>query len=258
MKMIIRKPPFRAALDQNTTSPKLVPELNNSKEVMEFLKESTLHLSEFITGVLVTEKTDWKLSAGHLVQAVIKGNLFTQLGREFEKYRSTGEIKEDIFATDHNRMTLYELLKSIDEDVPDEIRFKALKSIFIRSVKKDATAEDEELGYEFLKTARKLSSTEILILKANFEIANNSAKPGVSVGNLSGSFTSRDAWLINIAKQLGYEKYPTMIGKYEDNLIAQGLISQKTHADNSGFRPTDHFRLTNLGYDFCKFITEYE
>src|SRR3989344_2949868 len=95
-------------------------DLEDEKSVMGFLRESTVKIAEVITGILVSNKNGWKLSAGKLVQAAIKGELFTQLGRELVKYRGDGKIKEDYFATHGGRASLLELLNFIDEDVPDE------------------------------------------------------------------------------------------------------------------------------------------
>src|SRR5947207_2639040 len=104
--------------------------LDSSKNVMNFLQQPTLKIAEALTGLLVSDKTDWKLSAGKIVQATIKGRLLTQLGRELKGYIKKGQIKEDYFASNNNRASLSELLKFIDDEVPDEERFKAIKSIF--------------------------------------------------------------------------------------------------------------------------------
>ena len=97
---------------------------------MKFLQEPTVKIAEALTGILASDFKDWKLSAGKIVQAVIKGSLLTQLGREIEKYQEEGKIKEDYLESDIDRASFKELLEFIDEEVPDEIRFKAIKSIF--------------------------------------------------------------------------------------------------------------------------------
>ena len=107
--------------------------LDNEKSMMQFLREPTIKIAEAITGILIYEQKNWKLSAGKLVQAAIKGNLLTQFGREIEKYCNEGKIKEDYFATHKNRASLYELLKFLDEKVPDDELFTAIKSIFFSS-----------------------------------------------------------------------------------------------------------------------------
>lgn len=225
--------------------------LDNKKSLMEFLRQPTIKIAEVLTGVLISDTKDWKLSTGKIVQSFIKGNLFTQLGREIEKYQKEGRIKEDYFANNKNQVSLFELLKFIDE-APEEELLKAAKSIFFTSISKEASEQDEILGYEFLQTIKKLSGTEILILKANFEIATRKSITGVNLGG-----ESREGWLNIISQQMGYGGYSSMVEKYENNLIASGFISVITHSDRSGFRSTNHFRLTSFGYKFCEFILNY-
>ncbi len=229
--------------------------LNDEKSVMRFLRESTVKIAEALTRILVSEKQDLKLSAGKIIQAVIKGNLLTQLGREIEKYRNQGKIKEDYFATHRNRALLYELLKFLDEEVPEEELFTAIKSIFFSGISRGVTKHEEVLAYEFLQTAKRLRATEILILKANFEIAQKKTK--LEIQNIDTIYV-RDVWFTYIAKQMGYEVHTAIVEKYEPNLISLGLISPVTHNDNSGFKATMYFRLTATGYKFCEFITNFE
>ena len=72
----------------------LIPDFNNPKELSKFLKQPALALAEFLTGVLSSDLSNYKLSAGKLVQAGIRGKLLSQFGREIKKYRDDGKIKE--------------------------------------------------------------------------------------------------------------------------------------------------------------------
>ena len=234
--------------------------LEDEKSVMQFLREPTVKIAEVITGILASEKKDWKLSAGKLVQATIKGNLLTQLGREIEQYRKEGKIKEDYFATHKNRASLYELLKFLDEKVPDEELFSAIKSIFFSGINSDATSQDEALAYEFLDTAKKLSGTEVLILRANIDLVHGKKSDSITEDQLKTARNDRATWRRIIARQMGYGDMSSIIAKYEMNLELHGLISPR--ADNpsfqSDFLPTQNLRLTEMGFKFCEFITNYE
>lgn len=214
-----------------------------------------------ITGVLSSETKDWKLSAGKLVQATIKGNLLTQLGRELKKYGKEGKIKEDYFATHKTRASLYELLKFLDEEVPDEELFRAIKSIFFSGISIKATEQDEALSYEFLQTAKQLSGTEILILKANFDIAEGRASDDVEIRLRQLSLPyMRSSWRQIISVQMRYGEFDSVVSKYEINLEMSGLISrrQEDNRFSSDFEPTKKFRLTEFGYKFCQFMTNYK
>ncbi len=123
---------------------KILITLDDEKSLGTFLQAPSVKIAEFLTGFLSSDKNEWKQSTGHLVQAVIKNTLFTQLGIEIEKYIKNGKIKEDYFATNKNKATLLELLKFIDEEAFDEEKFEAMKSIFFYSVEKNAKQQDEE------------------------------------------------------------------------------------------------------------------
>lgn len=239
-----------------------LPELNNKEEVLAFLKQAPIQLAEVVTGILGSESAEWKMSAGRIIQSALKGNLLTCLSNELKKYKDKGEIKDDFLATDANRMALNEILKMIDsEDIPDEVKFRAIKSIFITGINTDSTSEDEFLAYEFLRTAVGLSGTEILVLKANFAIANK--KYLNDVGLLiekNASPHSRQGWANIVSKQMGLHGFNTLVSKYEDNLEKLGLISPRNYDNrfSSEFIPTNKFRLSEMGYKFCEFMTKYE
>ncbi len=234
--------------------------LNNKKEIIKFLQQPTIKIAEVLTGILASPMSDWKFSAGKLLQSAIKVSLFTQLGREFEYYSNKGKIKEDYLTTDKNRISLHELLKFIDEDVPDEIRFNAMKSIFLTSVSKKATKKDEELAYEFMQICKKLSSSEILILKAAFDICNGNIRKKVLKSCLD--ITQAESWFKEIAKQIGHG-ISGLVEQREDHLVNLKLITKRNQPPNSSisqdtFRKSEYFRLTQLGYKLCEFITKYK
>jgi len=234
--------------------------LENKKQIIKFLQEPTVKIAEALTGILASPMSDLKLSTGKLLQSAIKVNLLTQIGKEFKYYSDKGKIKEDYLATDKNRISLNELLKFIDEDVPDEVRFNAMKSIFLLSVSKKATRKDEELAYEFMQICKKLSSSEILILKAAFDILNKNFRKGVLKPDLD--IARADLWFEAIAKQIGHG-VSELVERQEEHLINLKIITVREQPPNLAtshdtFRKTEYFRLTPLGYKLCEFITKYE
>lgn len=233
-------------------------DLENPENLMQFLQQPTLQIAEFLTGVFASDKKDWKLSAGHLIQATIKGNLLTQLGNEIKKYQGEGKIKENFLESDINRASLKELLEFIDSETPDEIRFKAMKSIFFASL---ANNSDEIFSYELMRICRKLSSMEVQILIANYNIVIGKSKP-VPHGIEWGSSRRIRYWAENIAEQIGHGM-PDMVMAYENHLTELMLISGKHYPLETtqiveGFEPTNYFRMTDLGYKLCEYITKYE
>ena len=124
--------------------------LDDPKNIVEFLQQPATKLAEFITGILISDTKDWKLSAGHLVQASIKWKLFSQLGKEIKGYIKKGKIKEDFLDKEQNKQALSDLLKFIDETSPGEDRFNAMKTLFIKSVASDSSDEEQILSYQFM------------------------------------------------------------------------------------------------------------
>lgn len=222
--------------------------LGSEKSIMNFLQQPTVKITEALTGILASGKKDLVLSAGHIVQSLLKGKLFAQLGKELQEYKNKGEIKEDYFESDKNRMSFYELLKFIDEDVPDEERFEAMKSIFLKSISKDAKKEDEELAYEIMQICRELSSGDLIVLKAIYGIVQENK-------HTNDAFIT--SWFFTIAQHIGHN-IPSLVEVHEEKLMKLKLISDRIHSDKSGIEVTKYFRLTELGYKLCEFISEYK
>ena len=233
--------------------------IKNFDGLANFLQKTTIELSEVITGFLASDVNDKKLAIGHIVQSIFKGDLLTQVGRELKVFRDKGLIKEDYFATHKQQSTLVEFLKFIDgEDTPDEERFKAMKSIFFYSVSKEATEKTEKDAYEMMQICKQLSSMEILILKAAYDIFTGKAKPTMGAITNTGE---RRKWLNIIANELGYD-FPEIVERHEKHLMELKLISERTGHISPGnggtIEPTRFFRLTTLGYKLCEYITKYE
>jgi hypothetical protein len=230
--------------------------LDSVESVGEFLRQPTLQIAEALTGILASDLKDWKLSAGKIVQSVIKGNLLTQLGREIKEYRQAGKIKENYLENDLDRASFKELLRFIDEEAPDEIRFKAVKSIFFSSLQGDSA-----LAHELLQVCKKLSSMEVLILSANFKMVKGTAKPEQPPIDLTGS-RNIQYWARMISRQIG-DEIPELVLKHEKHLVELGLISDRDYPMDTTrvvgeFIPTPYFRLTTLGYKLCEFMTNYD
>ena len=217
--------------------------LDSKDNVMKFLQQSTIKIAETFTGLLVSSREDWKLSAGKLIQAVIKSSFLTQLGREIEEYRDKGKIKEDYFATHKQRATLIELLKFIDEEVPDNERFNAIKSIFFNSIAKDASERDEILGYELLKLCRKLTSGDILVLKSCYR----------NIDSMK-DFQETINWLNKVSEDIHLPI--RLIELYEKNLMSLNLLSGRHGKSQDIIAAGVNGRITDLGAELYKFITK--
>lgn len=227
--------------------------LDDPKKIFELLTQPGIKLSEFMTGVFASDNYQWKLSVGHLIQASIKGRLFSQLGKEIELYIKKGKIQEDFLDREQSKQSLSELLKFIDKSAPDEDRFKAMKSLFIKSVAQDSSEKEQILSYQFMKICKDLASGDLLILKAAYDINNGNLSQKLTEDEKVVSDPNAQNWLRNISKQIGHE-IKSLVEFHEERLVNLKLISPRTHADRSGLEQTDHYRLTELGYKICDYI----
>src|SRR3989344_7070425 len=181
----------------------------------------------------------------------------SRLLEDYRQKKDAGKVKTEGFITDKPVASFVDLLKFIGQDIPDEERLKALKSIFFYGIRTEATEQDEILAYEFLQTAKRLSGTEILILRANYEIAKGKVAQGITSDALSNAKDHRSTWRVVVARQMGYEGMEAMVIEYEPNLESLGLISPRHEMDRlqGQFEMTQNLRLTGMGVKFCEFIT---
>ena len=230
----------------------LIPNFNSPKELLKFLQQPTLALAEFLTGVLSSDLSDYKLSAGKLVQAAIRGRLLSQFGEEIKKYRDDGKIKEDYFTTRKSQATLLELLQFIDGDIPDEELLRGLKSIFLNMVAIDSDDKTEQVAYQLFQVCKKLNSMDILILRTCYKIYS-----GEDLANVNTGSNSYGDWEKTVAEKMGYD-LPELIGAQDEKLVRLGLLSGRSYSDKSGVRTGKEYRLTKLGIKLCEYITGWD
>lgn len=131
-----------------------------------------------------------------------------------------------------------------------------MKSIFFSSV----DGGDDALAYELIQICKKLSSMEILILSANYNVVKGTSK-STAKGIEWGANRVVGCWAQIISEQVGHNLSEVVL-RYEDHLIEIKLISDLDRKDktivSNTFIPTSYFRLTPLGYKLCEFITKYD
>lgn len=226
-----------------------IAKIKGPKELIKFIKNPA-KISAMIAGIISSGKSEMVLSGGRLLQASFKLRLLKQLGEELNKYLEKGELKENVFDDIKNQDSFYELLKFIDEETPDEVRFNAVKTIFLKSISKEITDKEKYLAHRLMQITKQLSSSQLLILKAAYDICEGN---DVIVPKDTIKENSAKRWIHVIAEQIGHNM-TNLIEIDEQKLIDLKLISKRTMSDNSGIEPTNHFRLTDLGYILCGFI----
>lgn len=222
----------------------------------DFFESLVSQTSELATPEILNNPNTIAIKYGLKVTSDLLIKLFTN----FKKEHARGSVISINDFSQKQHASFQELLKILSEQIIDDDKFKALQSIFFKGISKDSTEKDQVLALEFLSTLQKISVTEILILKANFEIANKEIKSEVTKAQLDHGIEHRDSWYRAVSTQMGYgHEMFSLVSKYEENLENQGFISKRIEMDRlqSQFPPTKNFRLTDMGYKFCEFITNY-
>lgn len=214
----------------------------------EVLDETEQALVAGIAGILSSERKDLFLSAGHILQR-IRGKSFLEAFREeWGRYVEKGKVKPDFLGSTQQFNSLHELLTALDTPQTDDVTLELLKKIYLVSASDTSLAADSLLPIEYIRLAKKLSGTSLLILFANHRAYTKHG--GITSGGA-------DKWVKLILAESGLQ-FPSLVENYEQELIDTRLIADRDYSDRSGIRRQETLRLTDLGLSFCEFINKYE
>ena len=222
----------------------IIPYKDN-KKLAEFLNQPQVKIAELITGALALGTSGAIQVGGRLAQGAIKGHFLKQVGREIKFLIDNGKIKEDYAEKKYAFQTFADLLLFIDGEVPDEDRFKAVKALFYSIIDKDAEGE-EILRYQLFQISKRLNSSQLLTLKAAYELRKRKENP-----------SSASSWRTSIAREIGHNSVG-LVTSDEVVLSRENLIGTTTYTDNSGIHNIDDARLTDLGIKLIDLIFKYE
>ena len=203
-----------------------------------------------ISGVAASKREDFILSVGHVLQKTRSTQFLSTLMSEWDKFVNKGKIAEGHEETEQHVSCLQEILDFIDKDLPDEIRFTNLKKVFLMSATERYSTRDSVLPQQYMRICRSLTSGQTLVLNATYAIAVEDwwkkEKPN-----------SAKTWLDIIAKNSGLI-FPELVEVHEAGLIEKNLLTVREYSDRSGIYPGNHFRMTELGFQLCEFISKYD
>ncbi len=200
-------------------------------------------LLEAITGVASADRQRWALSLGRILQAVRGGKCVDIMKREWESYREQGRIPSDYESTEQHKECLQELLDFLDDPSPDEVRFQALKKIWLLAATESKSNRDDLLPQQYMHLIRSLTAGETIVLFTTFHSA-------LSTGSVQ-------EWLQEITRRSGL-RHPELVELHEDGLIKKRLIVPRAYPDRSGIKWSGFGRLTSLGQNICEFIRSAE
>lgn len=226
----------------------LIQKYFGKEATYELLADTYNSLMEGLTGVASSDRKDLFLSLGHIFQRLRSGQFLRTLMDEWKQFREKGRIKDDYVQSEQHQACLQEMLDFLDKDSPDEIRFSFLKKIFLSASTEKVSSRNSVLPQQYMHLCRGLSSGEVLVLQAAYSIAK---KDGYK------NHTNAQNWLQSIAQESGLV-LPQLVDIQDRTLEEKRLITPRKHGDRSGVSLGKHYRLTDLGYEICKFIEAYD
>jgi len=205
-------------------------------------------LAEGLTGIATSDRKELGLSIGYIFQRLRGGQFLSQLTREWKKFQEKGRIKDDYQFTEQHKVCLQEVLDFLDKDSPDEMRFSALKQVFLLAATEEISDRHSILPQQYMKICRTLTSGEILVLNACYQMTQEEEP--------SKAREPATRWLDKVAKVSGLE-HPALVAFHEDELINKKLLSERLGSERGKVFLNPYFRLTSLAYDICKYIESY-
>jgi hypothetical protein len=137
-------------------------------------------------------------------------------------------------------------LDALDRDIPDQLRFETMKRVFLTAATEELSTRESVLPQQYMQLCRTLSTGEILVLLAVYQLAPDPSWRTVQNYNAS-------AWLKDVATRSGLA-HPQLVELHETKLIQKGLITDRVYPDRSGVTLGTRYRLTELGSALCQFI----
>ncbi len=221
-----------------------------SRDTSDLIKDSLLYLAEGLTGIAASDRKELVFSVGHIFQSLRKGRFLSQFLNEWNDYRDKGRIKDAYMGTEQHFECLTELFEFLDKDIPDQNRFSILKKIFLTAATEQITNRDSILPQQFMKICRNLSSGETIVMNAAY-------RRWKKISPDDNTSKSAQDWLNTIASESNL-KHTELVATYEQGLMEKHLLTPRQLSDGSGVIVTPYYRLTNLAYDLCKYIEDYE
>lgn len=206
-------------------------------------KNALAKVIDGITAVATSDKKDIIYSANRVLKGIISGKFLYEIQKEWDYYCSKGKIDLKYEKSTLYMNSLTELIDYLDSDISNDEIAQALKKLFFIPAFSNINAEDEMLTIEYMKIIRRLNAGELSVLFCTYK--NKDIK-------ISGA----SEWLKVIAEKSTL-KYSELVEIHEAKLIEFHLITDRTFSDRSGIHNIN-FRLTNLGYNICKYIELYD
>jgi hypothetical protein len=215
----------------------------------EFLENPVTQTLEAITGAFALGVKQGPIAVGRIAQATIQGKMYKQVAEELRTLREAGRIPESLGDVKNGIYTWAELMRTIDEECPDDERLDALKALFYGVVKIGGEDWERIQAYQLWRLAKELNSGDLLVLRVIHDQMNRTPNPNWTT------------WMAHIATQSGI-MYTELLERHEKRLIEVALLTPRFRVGGDGIGPDSGIhntnnRLTQAGVRFCQNLQTY-
>jgi len=226
-----------------------IAQLENPSVIERILLRSRSEKVAYVSALITSGLSRLVVAGPKVALFAMVAEALTELGKEVSDWIREGKIPEDFSGRPSGYQTWVELLQEIDSNPVDVERLKAMKAMFLAANRVSATDGESMAAYQLFQIAKRLTSGQLLLLKAAHERAT--AQGFVVNPNVGAS-----RWLDDIAQRLGHG-ISGLVERDERVLIQNGLLTGRTFTDESGIM--DHKgRLTPLAIKFYENLQTYD
>lgn len=232
----------------------IVTDVKSAQFVGKLIENPLKTAAEVTLGLWEGGKIESIKSIGRIMQAARAKQGAAQLFSELRKYQEKGEIKTDKELADdpYVMKSLIDLLEIIDNN-PEEDRLAAIKSAFFLLLKKDRDDQNDIIAYELFEISKKLTSSELITLKAAKDLAPRLEQERVKSTNRSPSITMKQ-WCRELAEEIGHPF--TEIVKRDVEKLAKLYLIPEVITTSSVMDPIN-YKPSELGYALLEAIESY-
>jgi hypothetical protein len=228
--------------------PSAIVRLQDPTVIEQLLENPPAVLAELLAGWFSVGNGFIVAAGCRIAQAAFKARVFQQFAAEFNDLRKKGKIPDDFMKKKNGEKSWVELLTVLDEEVPDEDRLEALNAMFYSVNKIGVTDGQKIANYQLFQIAKRLTSSQLLLLKAaHGRATGKDFKPDSNVG--------ANGWLEMAARRLGHQ-IAGLVEQDERVLIQTGLLTGRFLSDESAVNDGNG-RLTPLAFKFCENLKTY-
>jgi len=182
-----------------------------------------------------------------IVQTQRNSVFLRDLKNGYERLVEEGKVEKEYSKSEQGTACLQELLAALEQPPVDQVRFNAMKAVFLAAATQTISKVDDILPQLILRTVAALEPGEIVLLGVTFEIAERGEyKTGREIGGVQ-------QWCQYIVSKSNF-KATAIVEYYEEKLMEKKLLSGRTHTDRSGISVGQQFRLTDFAVELCKFL----